>query len=612
MFTFGTVDFVVEDDDVESDRERPRDEPARRGRISRAAAFRYRWMLLGIAAAVGFVLGYLGLDRYYAAAKPRTYPDFLDLVYSDLKLLGFGGAPSPPPELSWQLQVARFLLPVVVLWGALSGLIALFRDRYQQARLPFLRGHVLVVGLGQKGLAFVQAMRGQAARVVAIDSDATNPNVAAARDAGATVILGDATDAGILLVSGVRRARYLLAVADDATNAEVALQAERLTRHRRTGHMLECLVHVVDPDLCELLNLQALASAHGRGLSIDFFNFHEQAARIACERTLLPEGPVALVGDSPLVEQIALRVAAGWLAEGRAEPRTVSIVDPDARRRIDAVVERHAPVADALELVPVETELDAPMLRRATFLGATDEPSVIYVCATDDALGVEIALALKGPARESGSRVVVCASRSEGLASVLSGAGEGTPLDWLTVLPLARDTCTSELVHQGMCEILGRAVHDGYVEERRNEGALDADDPALAPWEQLLPGFKDSSRAQAAHIVVKLDAIGFELVPLDAPGSPDFGFTDAEVERLARMEHERWAGERRDAGWRYGEQRDPFARTSPYLVSWEALPEDIRDRDRETVHRIPSVVALAGFRVHRVGANSARALPVAD
>jgi hypothetical protein len=566
-----------------------------RAKLSRSAVFRYRWILVGAAGIVGFVLGFIGLSDYYAH---KPYQGFGTLIYYDLKLLAFGGAPTPPPKLGWELLVARFLLPLVVLYGALAGLIALFRDRYEQARLPFLRGHVLVAGLGDKGLAFVQAMRAQKQRVVVIESDPANANVATARDAGATVVLGDATDEGLLAVAGVRRARYLLATADDATNAEVALQAERLTRIRRHGPLLECLAHVVDPDLCLLLKLQALATDHGGGFRVDFFNFYEQAARLACDRTLTPDCRVVIIGDSPLVEQIARRVAIADSLASRPVPREITIVHPDAERRVQAIRARHPEIPSMRALA---LELDAPLLRGSRVLPSTEGAALVYVCATEDAVGVEIALSLKGRARETGSRLVVCAGRSDGLATVLTG-GRTSPLGTITVLALARDTCTSDLVSQGIYELLGRAVHDDYVRRRGSEPSSNQTDPALAPWDELLPAYKDSDRAQAQHIGVKLETIGCDLVPVDSVDLAAFEFTDSEVELLAQMEHDRWVDERRGAGWRSGEARDPVAMTTPYLVPWDELTEEIRDRDRETVHRIPGLVAQAGFRVQRLDA----------
>jgi len=562
---------------------------------ARSAAARYRWLLLGTAGLIGLVLGLVGLDRHYGARA-----DFGDLVYYDLKLLRFGGAPSPPPGLAWELQVARFLLPLVVLSGALVGLLALFRDRFQQARLPFVRGHVLVAGLGDKGLAFVQAMRAEGARVVAIDSDAANPNIAGARTAGATVLVGDATDDTILAVAGVRRARYLLVTADDTTNVGVALQAERLLRERRGASRLDCLAHVLDPDLCHLLKLQALRGAHSGGFRVDFFNFYQQAARIACDRTLKSEGRIVLVGDSPLVEQIALRVGAERSLGSPTDPRDVTIVHPDANALVATLNARHPDLTHACTTSALQVELDGLLLRDAQAISPRGGPALVYVCATDDAVGVEIALALNGDARATGSSIVVCASRSDGLASVLDGAGDGWRLEGITVLSLARETCTSDVVKQGMFEILGRAIHDDYVTARRREDSFDPDDPALAPWDELLPAFQDSDRAQAQDMVVKLRAIGCDLIPFHPTEPPDCPFTDAEVERLSEMEHDRWVKERTDAGWRFGPTRDPQARKSPYLIPWAELSEEIQERDRETIYGLPKLVARAGFRIERL------------
>jgi hypothetical protein len=148
--------------------------------------------------------------------------------------------------------------------------------------------------------------------------------------------------------------------------------------------------------------------------------------------------------------------------------------------------------------------------------------------------------------------------------------------------------------------MLGRAVHEDYVRSRRAEGSLPADDPALASWPELAESLRDSNRAQAEHIGVKLRAVGCDLVPSDGSTSGSFEFSDAEVERLGRMEHDRWMDERRGAGWRPGAKRDPYARTSPYLLAWDQLPEDIRERDRETIRGLPHLVGAAGFQVVRL------------
>jgi hypothetical protein len=43
-------------------------------------------------------------------------------------------------------------------------------------------------------------------------------------------------------------------------------------------------------------------------------------------------------------------------------------------------------------------------------------------------------------------------------------------------------------------------------------------------------------------------------------------FTEAKIEALAEMEHDRWMAERLLNGWIHSEHRDPDKKISPYLV----------------------------------------------
>ena len=51
--------------------------------------------------------------------------------------------------------------------------------------------------------------------------------------------------------------------------------------------------------------------------------------------------------------------------------------------------------------------------------------------------------------------------------------------------------------------------------------------------------------------------------------------------------------------WKWGEERDVVKKTSPYLVPWSDLPDDVKEWDRETVRKIPEILAGVGLEVHR-------------
>jgi hypothetical protein len=145
-------------------------------------------------------------------------------------------------------------------------------------------------------------------------------------------------------------------------------------------------------------------------------------------------------------------------------------------------------------------------------------------------------------------------------------------------------------------EILAKAIHERYRKD--NAGKRAAKDPAMAGWAALDEGLKESNRRQADHIPAKLKAVGCDFAPASGQASPA-KFAAAEVETMARLEHERWVAEKHLAGFTAG-ARDNAAKTSPYLVPWDELDEKIRDIDRQAVREIPELLASAGFEIYRL------------
>jgi hypothetical protein len=149
---------------------------------------------------------------------------------------------------------------------------------------------------------------------------------------------------------------------------------------------------------------------------------------------------------------------------------------------------------------------------------------------------------------------------------------------------------------------MARAIHQNYVAVRLMEDPPpDPGDPALADWRDLSEEYRASNRAQAAHIGAKLHEIGCGLAPLDDWDTPPTTLTPSEIDALARMEHERFVAERLADGWERGERA---AMRSPYLIPWEELDtledgERVKNLDRQAVAAIPTLLAVAGYRIVR-------------
>ncbi len=148
----------------------------------------------------------------------------------------------------------------------------------------------------------------------------------------------------------------------------------------------------------------------------------------------------------------------------------------------------------------------------------------------------------------------------------------------------------STLAIAGLREALAKFAHDSYrASQLKNKPPGDA---ALAPWERLLPAFRESNLSQVDDIPNKLAIVGLRLAEHGAP----LELADEQVLLLAMMEHGRYVVERLGAGWQSGD-REASRRSSPYLQPWEDLDEQAKSWDRNAVLAIAPALSRFGYGV---------------
>ena len=69
------------------------------------------------------------------------------------------------------------------------------------------------------------------------------------------------------------------------------------------------------------------------------------------------------------------------------------------------------------------------------------------------------------------------------------------------------------------------------------------------------------------------------------------------VEQMSKNVHDVWAETRIKQGWTYGEQRNDELKTHPCLVSYEELPEEEKEYDRNTSIGTLKLIMKLGFRI---------------
>jgi hypothetical protein len=157
----------------------------------------------------------------------------------------------------------------------------------------------------------------------------------------------------------------------------------------------------------------------------------------------------------------------------------------------------------------------------------------------------------------------------------------------------------SHLPFSNLREELARAIHEKYRQEQ--EGETPPEDPAMRPWESLPEDLKESNRQQADQIPEKLRLVGLLIRPAQNAKPAGLALSPDELDKLARLEHDRWMAQKLAQGWTCGPVKDPVRKLHPSLVPWEDLPEAEKDKDRKPVQNIPEFLAAVGLEAYRCG-----------
>jgi voltage-gated potassium channel Kch len=524
---------------------------------------------------------------------------FLNALYMSISLFALNYTP-PRGALGVTLEVARFVSPSVTVAAAVATGWTLLRDEVDGRRARRARHHVLVCGLGDHGLQFLKTFIVAGHRVVAIERDRTNPNIDAARELRVPVVIGDATQVGVLRGAGARRAARVICITDsDNTNAAIvaALRAIAPAEHQ----YVHC--HVANPMLDAQLTARSMTSSD-TGRDVEWFSVERLAAKALLSdffSTLVQakDAPgrqrgFAVVGATDTARSLLIEAAKQWRSLVVNEAQRDGDTGFDARLPVTVV----APGARAwlvdtnAAFQGLDTALDIRVVEKNP-LSAAWSPSdsqVVFVAIDDpsEALAVGLHLDARRDPVKTDVVVRVCVDA----AGLASATGADTQRGQVHVVNVIEMTCTVDLIERTLIEELARENHRVYTQ---NVPGL----PASRTWAQLSEEYRESNRSAAAHHVrEKLPAVGLCVVPIADLG--DVGgvtLTDDEITALAESEHERWMMEKKDAGWHFEPERDPANQAHPDLQAWELLTHDVQEKDRMFVRALPQMLAACGYRL---------------
>ncbi|MDR2120503.1 MAG: hypothetical protein LBP64_06480, partial [Tannerella sp.] len=158
------------------------------------------------------------------------------------------------------------------------------------------------------------------------------------------------------------------------------------------------------------------------------------------------------------------------------------------------------------------------------------------------------------------------------------------------------DILLINILEQSLEGRIAQAIHRKYTEymtERQKK------QPNRKPWDELSLEFKLSNLNQARSYREKLALIRCEMALKDENREAVTAFTDEEVLRMAKQEHQRWTYEKIEDGWVYAEVRNDSKKHHDCLVEWDKLSEEVRNWDKEPVRNMIEILDNVGYGVYK-------------
>jgi voltage-gated potassium channel Kch len=563
------------------------------------------WISFPIIAACSLVLGYLGLHRYLASDPTISHRPF-DLLYNDLQLFVLGsdaiqqkqGAlrAGQSDSLPLGLQIARFSAPAVTIYAVVEAIRLLLAVEVSRLRARRSSGHAIVCGDTALANALTGRLQADGMRVVEIR---TEPDEFVSPGEPLRII-GDARDPRVLGDAGVDHAATVYACAESsAENIAIALAVTRAARP--AGEPIFVYSLVADPDFCATVQAFFLGRRRPGRVRLDFFNIdHIAARRLFADNEPFPRsGPaprILVAGTDGFAQAIVVEAARRWRACGGPDGKRLRLclVGRNATLTLKGLSQRYPFLASVCDLQARDTDL-MPLIHRAEL---PEPPSRVLITYPDEEYALKTAMTAERYWRGRCGPITV---RLDG--AMIGGATASGRLDGATgtvhmfgAVVAAGDP---ELIRDDLTERLARVLHDRYVLGRRSRGDDHRAEQAMVSWEELPVHLRRANRSQAEDIGRKLAKIGYVITPRYAE-QQEAVLAEAEVDRLAMMEHDRWCDEKQKAGWSYAPRLDEARKLHPGLLQWNELSESMRLRNYDPFRELPAVLGEAGFQIVRV------------
>lgn len=565
------------------------------------------WWIIGILGILSFALAIVGFDIVYT--QNDTERNLLDLMFQSMKIFGMEFIDDFKSPLPWQLEVARWLAPLVVLYTAAKAILYFVQREMKSLLIKFYKNHVIVTSLNNRSRFLVNDLLKKGKKVIVIASIEYSKKLDLLEKDGAVIIEGKFSDEKFLKTISARKAKYIVFVDDDETNISNAIHTYHYLKKYGSSDMHTLFTHVSDDvRLKEFVELKLFEEISGSKLTdsnceIRIFSINERATRTIFQKYPPDMGAtisdksqkqlhIAVIGSDDLAISMIVRIARmGHFAN--LKPVKVSWFH-NGSEILMKLKHSYPHIDKIIDLISHQTPIELLESDKLEEMNKMHPFSTIYIVNKDDNLSGKLLTILSKIETVNPIKVILTLMDPDGIINNWYTASELQNIE-LYKFNLVEEAFTEDSIISEKNDKLAKQVHQFYLPP------LEKRDPQKSShvnWEKLNFDFKIQNRAQADHIYVKTRAMNLKIVP-SSDSRPEVNIDEESkiFEILAELEHNRWMAQLYLNGWKYSEIRNDVKKLHTDLVPYDQLSENVKDWDRDAVRNIPKLLSSLDMKL---------------
>ncbi|MDD2366989.1 MAG: NAD-binding protein [Desulfuromonadaceae bacterium] len=372
--------------------------------------------------------------------------------------------------------------------GAILGSAKAFwgqiRQKYSLAKLQIAKNHVVICGLGEKGMRLLETFLNKEVpyTVVVIDSKADHPEILSCWERGVVVVTGDAADTTILEYANASRAKFIFAVTgSDDVNIEIARKAWEVasaTHSEGEDVFLRCFCHVSEASCRDVFSRHELFEKTHDSYDASMFSVYDSAARIILEKFSpdmyakkenINKSPlrIVVIGFGKMGEAIVSQAAriGHYLHWDSVE---ITVVDQDieipSKQYLGSFGDGASPPGFIVPDVTIRfVQLDPISIASIyDIMGENNAPAIFYLALYDDSLAISLALRIRNMLGNE-EAPMICCMKSSLSKLMVKNEFEFTLKRNIHAFNILDFACAAPVLMEEMTDEIARSIHSSYL-----------------------------------------------------------------------------------------------------------------------------------------------------